>query len=195
MSNHGETFKVYPRGFLGATLADRVDRERRLVETNTGFAPEKFSVYKRPTDISEFNRAVEKIYVSYVRQEPHTNSFGFREQVLRAALTAFGTSNFHAWYKLQIQSPVLGRLHRDFLDDTLRFITEGRRDMTLETWGSLIDIENADAGTVGISDYAREYFGSNRPDPSVIDVVQEWCSKPNGLEDLLGTLHILFGQH
>jgi hypothetical protein len=27
----------------------------------------------------------------------------------------------------------------------------------------------------------------------VIDVVQKWCSQPNGIEDLLSAMHVLFG--
>lgn len=194
------TFKVYPRGFLGAILKERVQQENRLQENNTGFTTVKFSTFKKSNGVNDFNHMVEAVYASYVKRAPETTGFDFRRKVLIAALGAFGTKAFDFWFTSQFQSPVLGDLQRRFLDDTLHFIREGRRDMSLETWNSIIAIENNDAGPQPLSEYANEFFGiSSRgrirypQNGQLNEVIQQWVAQPNGLEDLIGTLHILFG--
>ncbi|MNU19709.1 hypothetical protein D3C71_79420 [compost metagenome] len=193
-------FKIYPRGFLGTQLKERIERTQRLQENNNGFVPVKFSSFKKPNGVDDVNHEVEELYASYIKQSADCTSFEFRNRILHAALRAFGTPNFRFWFETQYQSPVLRDLHGAFLDDTLKFISTGRRDQPLETWAAIISITNNDDGSGKLSEYANEFFGISANgitryarDSRVIDIVQDWCSKPNGIEDLLGTLHILFG--
>jgi hypothetical protein len=53
----------------------------------------------------------------------------------------------------------------------------------------------------GLSERAQEFFGvpafglSRQPQNSeLIEVLQAWVSQPDGMEDLLGSMHVLFGQ-
>lgn len=192
------SYKVYPRGFLGAQLQDRVQKETRLHEDNQGFVPVKVSAYKTSNGVNDFNHAIEELYGSYIREDPSSTGFEFRERVLKASLGAFGTGNFTAWFLAQLESPFVGSMQRDFLDDCLRFLNKGRRELSLENWASLLVISNADEGNMRPSQFAQDYLGLGRsgqvaPSMSVADAVQSWCSKPNGMEDLLGSMHILFG--
>lgn len=193
------TFKVYPRGFLGAQLKERVEQEQRLREDNHGFTAVKVSAFKKSNSVSDYNHEVEALYAAYIKSAPDVTSFEFRRRVLVAAMHAFGSSNFQFWYEAQMQSPVLGDLQARFLDDTLKFLRTGRREMSLETWAAILTIENND-GRLGMSEYACDFFGitskgQHRYSQNTLltEVIQLWCSKHNGLEDLLGSLHILFG--
>lgn len=193
-------FKVYPRGFLGAKLQDRVEADVQLTQNNMGFIPVKAQAYKKSNGINDFNHAIQELYSSYVREEPGVTGFEFRERVLRVALAAFGSRSFNAWFFAQLQSPFVGRNQRDFLDDCLRFISGQRRNLFLENWAALLALQNADEGNMKPSRVACDFFRSSgtyndmgRSQTSIEDAVQLWCSQPNGFEDLLGTLHILFG--
>ncbi len=193
-------FKIYPRGFLGAQLRERVERSQRLQENNNGFMPVKFSSFKKPNGVDDINHEVESLYASYIKRSADSTSFEFRNKILHAALRAFGTPNFRFWFEAQFESPVLTDLHHRFLDDTLQFIRTGRRDQALETWAAIISISNNDDGAGKLSEEAMDFFGisgggvTRYPrDARIIGIVQDWCSQPNGIEDLLGTLHILFG--
>jgi hypothetical protein len=193
-------FKIYPRGFLGAHLRERIEQQQRLMENNTGFVPVKVNAFKKPNGVDDYNHEVAALYASYIKRSADSTSFEFRDKVLHAALRAFGTPNFRFWFEAQFQSPVLSDLHYRFLDDTLKFIQGGRREMSLETWGAIVSIANNDEGSGKLSEFANEFFGISSGgvnryarDASLIDTIQCWCSQPNGIEDLLGTLHLLFG--
>lgn len=192
-----EAFKVYPRGFLGAHLHERVQKEDRYLENNRGFIPVKVNTLKKSTGVNDYNHAIEELWSAHVRESTDSTSFEFRERVFKVALVAFGARTFHEWFFAQLHSPFVGSLQRDFLDDTLAFLTKGRRKMFLENWAALLHIDNADEGSMKTSQITREFFhldGSvNFPATTIEELVQQWCSKPNGFEDLLGTLHILFG--
>jgi len=193
-------FKIYPRGFLGAHLRERIERQERLMENNTGFVPVKVNAFKKPNGVDDYNHEVEALYAAYIKRSADSTSFEFRNKILHAALRAFGTPNFRFWFEAQFESPVLSDLHYRFLDDTLGFIQSGRRELALETWAAIISISNKDDGDGKLSEKALDFLGISangvtryvRP-AHMTDIVQSWCSQPNGIEDLLGTLHILFG--
>lgn len=192
-------FKVYPRGFLGAHLQERVQKEDQTKENARGFVQIKVSAVRKTEGINGFNHAIQELYSAYVREAADVGSFEFRERVFRQAKDAFGTAWFDIWFQAQLTSPFVGALQRDFLDDCLGYLQTGKRKMALENWAPLLEISNADEGLMQPSETAAKFFrlgqyrnGLQRQ-LSLEDLIQSWCSIPNGFEDLLGTLHILFG--
>lgn len=194
-------FKLYPRGFLGAMLEGRHERQVQFQEDVRGFNASRISVFGKQNDVDHGNSDIEALYMQSNRQQgAATTAFDFRKKVLIVALNAFGTNQFDVWYDAQFKSPLAGDLHHRFLEDTLRFIREGRREMGLETWDALLT--NTDSGdhSDSLSEYANEFFGISsggfnryQQNGELTDVIQMWCSQPNGIDDLLGTLHLLFG--
>jgi hypothetical protein len=200
--NSQKVLRLYPRGFLGADHQPQMVRSPNAVSS---IISQKFQYH---IDLRSGGNAiqlianphVEALYSQYIKRSVLTGSFEYREQVLAAALISFGTPDFNLWFESQFKSPACGDLHRRFLDDTLKFLNTGRREMSLETWGSLVTITDEGDHIGQLSDYAKDFFGigkgatiHSRRNYLVTDVVQMWCSQPNGFEDLLGTLHILFG--
>lgn len=192
-------FKVYPRGFLGAHLQERVQKEDKMQENNHGFVPVKISAVRQSEGITGFNHAIQELYSAYIRESADSGSFEFRERVYRQAKRAFGSPWFNHWFQAQLNSPFVGSLQRDFLDDCLGYLQTGGRKMALENWAPLLEISNADEGLMAPSDAAAKFFGWGKYSRgvqrqlSIEDTIQQWCSIPNGFEDLLGTLHVLFG--
>ena len=191
-SSSGPALRLYPRGFLGATINPQTER-----------TPEPFSGVKSQTQYQvndkkhggggpPSNPHVEALYAEYVKKNPAWNSFEFRERILRTALEAFGLVSFESWYQSQHQSPACGDMHNEFLTDTLKFITTGQRRMHLMSWSSLLHMTDDGSAIGPVSEEAEQFF-KNRNHFMLNDVIQVWCSRDGGLEDLLGTLHILFG--
>lgn len=173
--------QLYPRGFLG---------EQTVPQTGPS------SGRSRPVP----HLAVEKLYTQYINRAVNTTSSEFRRKILIVALRAFGTRDFEVWLSSQHQSPVAGDNHMGFLEDTVQFLATGKRDLDVQTWLSILD--GGDTGEVssGHSELAKEFFGissnglNREPrNRSMVDVVQVWCSHPGGIEDILCTLHVLFG--
>lgn len=194
-------FKLYPRGFLGAMLESRVEHEARTQEGSHGFVNQTASVMRNQNDFQHTNPAVETLYGQQINRAPGVLSFEFKRSVLRTALNAFGTPMFDFWFTMQFRSPAAGEMHLRFLDDTLRFIQTGRREMALETWAALLQPDEPKVNGAQLSEYAKEFFGipsggyNRHPrNRKITEVIQSWCSQPNGLEDLLCTMHVLFGK-
>jgi hypothetical protein len=200
MPKEAVNLRLFPRGFLGAEIRPQIERTPQPFAD--AVARQQFRVQDFKTVDSDLfaNPHVEALYAKYIKQSATTGDFSFREQILKVALEAFGTMNFEFWFLAQFKSPACGDLHNRFLTDTLRFISEGRREMALETWGALLTITDEGDQVGAIGEYARDYFGMDsnrfvhgRRNTTLVDVLQQWCSHPNGMEDLLGTLHLLFG--
>lgn len=205
MVKNQKVLRMFPRGFLGADLQPQLVRSPDQVSS---ILTQKFAFHVDlvglPGTSGKVNMManphVEGLYVEYIKKTIMSGSFEFRKKVLHAALHAFGTADFNIWFEAQFKTPACGDLHKRFLDDILKFIVTGRRDMSLENWGSLITITDEGDNIGSISDYAKDFFGigkgarvHDRQNYLLTEIIQRWCSQPNGFEDLLGTLHILFG--
>jgi hypothetical protein len=198
VSNEG--FTVYPRGFLGSILAPRIEKSAAPFEAQYRQLQPSLNILQNNTGSILVNENVESLYSKYIRNTYKASSFDFQRLVLTTALGAFGSQSFDFWYLKQFESPSVGDLHRKFLEDCLRFIMTGRRDMSLQTWDSLIDYSDSGELRGQVSDMAADFFGittngyvRQRRMTTLVDVLQGWCAQPNGLEDLLQSLHILFG--
>lgn len=193
-------FMLYPRGFLGAELPAKITRQT-APEFQIQAAQNTFAV-SVPSQTGELepNDNVERLYSKLLHNEPGTLSFDFREQVLITALNAFGTSDFYEWYRVQFNSPAFGQNHSDFLDDTLTYITSGRRRMAVDTWGSFLCNEETGLLRQELTPVAAEFFGVSsrgrdyaQRTSKLIDIIQSWTAQQNGIYDLLQTMHLLFG--
>lgn len=188
---------VYPRGFLGYDIGLPVRQTasnpvKNLQDSFLNSRP----VNRDRTVIS--NTAIENLYKTLLQGAWIPNNFEFRERVLDAALGAFGTKSFLDWCKLQEESVYFTDMHKRFLNDTFGFITTGERTMQLRSWMALVDLRPAPVHSHG-SEYAyRKYFKMEqaallRRSFRIEDNLQSWLSQPGGLEDMLTSLHILFG--
>lgn len=196
-------FKLYPRGFLGAPQGPKIEKMPRPFDEQLSRVQTQFSLL-RPTESNSLvpNQNVESLYSEYINNGARVLDFDFRKRVLITALNAFGTTMFDMWYQKQTTSPAFGDLHSQFIDDTLRFIADGKREMSVETWGSLLTYSDKGELHREVSEYAAEFFGistrgynRHRRNATLVEIIQQWTSKPNGFEDLLCTLHVLFGTY
>jgi hypothetical protein len=201
MANAPRAMRMFPRGFIGAAPPPLVGRAARPFENIVDAHSFHFSTFIAKGLKLPDNHEVEALYASYIKQAPSVTSVDFRLRIIRAALAAFGSDDFGNWIIQQYQCPAVGTMHRRFIDDTLRYIHTGRREMSPMTWAEIIEITNNDKA----SEYSKEvraYFGdtSYAANPfnnsiKVVDLIQMWVSVPNGIEDLLLTLHVLFGNY
>lgn len=192
-------FKLYPRGFLGGQLPIRLAVKPKPYEIKIRSSANVGVITPQATS-ADPNKVIETLYSQYVKRSADTTSFEFREAVLIAALSAFGSRNFFTWYMAQLQSPAIGEWHQRFLGDTCRFLMTGKREMTLETWSHLLKTSDESIRPLQPCEVAQRYFGlrgltvpSDPQQYNLTETIQAWCSQPQGVEDLLGTLHLLFG--
>lgn len=195
-----DKLRLYPRGFLGKNVQsqtertvnpyqDQINQHQFMVDTNQNSSVSAIVA----------NPEVEGVYADYIRDVVATSSFEFKERILKVALDSFGTINFGTWCIAQYDSKAAGDLHNRFIEDTLRFIVEGRREMSLPTWMAIIKITDEGNNIGHMSQQTKDYlkilsdYRAETYNISLIEVIQKWCSKPGGMEDMLVTLHVLFG--
>lgn len=198
MAELQQQLRLYPRGFLGAVLqGDELQMRPGYLENNRGFHSIQVRDLKSRDAYDQPNPQVQLLYTQYIQQSVDSENFDFRRQVLQTALSAFGTPYFNEWFEAQFKNPTAGDLHGRFLVDTLRYIQDGRREMSVQTWSSIVTLESAKGGRIGeMPQYAREFFRIGQPYKrpcKMSDIVQDWCAHPAGFDDLLGSLYVLFG--
>lgn len=194
------SFKIYPRGFLGAPVEPVLSKQRR---TDNRLTYDTTVFDANDSRLVTANQKIDEYYAAFVRRDGFKGAdFDFREKALHQILHAFGTQDFNEWYAAQFKSPSFGELHRRFLDDTLKFIRTGQRELDLSTWVSLLTPADSRDTDIYLSLRAKTYFnvssvgellepGAYRG--SLVETVQDWLSKDGGFSDLLVTCHILFG--
>ena len=178
---------VYPRGFIG-------DGEGlNLVTPKAPDAQDYITAAKlnqqiiTQTTVYASNQDVNDLFLTYNSGSVYTKSFEFREQVIKVALKAFGTTEFNSWCQMQKDSPFLSAMHRKFLNETINFVNYQPRQVNMSTWGSLLGPTKATETDKNI----ELNFDENLND--LKDVIQQWFTIENGVSDLVQTLNILFG--
>jgi hypothetical protein len=188
---------VYPRGFMGFDIG-------LPVQTKGGGLENLITSVRLNKEIEEgrrviSNNKVEKMWTQVVNGERFTDSFDFRESIILVALHAFGTPNFLMWCRMQDSSPYLTDMHKRFLNDTFSFIQTGRRSMSLFSWQHLIVPRALTAGDATPNLEIDNFFNvrdgrvANSEWTEISHSIIKWVAQPDGFYDLLGTLHILFG--
>lgn len=188
---------VYPRGFLGFNIGLPV--EKRGANTAKLLESVRFNREVDETRLVISNKKIEELYLAMQTAQASTKSFDFRERILLVALHAFGTDSFLDWLILQEKSPYLSDVHRRFINDTLNFISTSERAMSVVTWKSFITVRELNGADAKPELKTRAFFSITGPVDtkserfSLKTVLTNWVSQPGGFEDLLFTLHILFG--
>lgn len=188
---------IYPRGFLGYDIGLPVQRSSTdVTKLMSMMRYNKASISRDRTVIS--NSDIEKLHDQLTQGDRSSRSFEFREKVLKAAMIAFGTNSFYDWCTLQKDSPYLTDMHRRFLNDTFMFIYKGERTMNVRVWNQVIAVREAQTEDNRVDYLYREFFKMDesalfRRPFTMTNAISSWTSQPGGIEDLLATLRILFG--
>lgn len=192
-----ETIIVYPRGFLGYDIGLPVINENNDITKLIAAIRQNKPLAKGSNNLV-VNNVIDNLWRQFNQGNRFIKSFAFRQQILEAALTAFGTTSFLEWCELQNDSPYLTEMHKRFLNDTFNFISTGERSINLLNWMSLIKLRELSSSDDSPEYRYADFFDLNQPihfrrEITVKSNIQTWVARRNGFVDLLQTLHILFG--
>lgn len=143
-----------------------------------------------------YHPGITKVYEEFDADEKIIRSFEFRETVLQEVLDCFNVNNFRYWLDLQRSSKYYSNLHIEFLNDTIKFISEGKRSVNVETWirlvgGPSLKQENVPKATPTY----RSEFNSLFENEALIEAMSCWTSHEGGFKDLLTFCFIVFGKN
>jgi hypothetical protein len=89
-----------------------------------------------------YERSINSLFAEYVKDFNKGTNWEFREECLKAIIRAIGAYSFMEWIEYQLDSPHVTELHTKFLKDTLEYIKKGKRNLTIESWYSLITVNS-----------------------------------------------------
>lgn len=189
---------LYPRGFIGYDIGlEPKTRGPGTAGLLNSLRINKPIVIKDKTFVS--NTDVENIWRQYKNGDKFLSSFDFRKKIILVALEAFGTKSFYDWCVLQTQNPYITDMQKRFINDTFNYINGGKRSVTISSWLKLIDVKDETSSTGDpVEIKMEEFFGTNKPiqfrtDYKLNNIICFWLRKKGGFEDLVGTMHIFFG--
>lgn len=142
--------------------------------------------------IDDGHRGVDHLANLLFSGRVNTVGFGYYREVFPIAMELFG--NFSAFVQTQKNNPFLYGYNYEFLLDTLKFIHSGHRKVSIHNWKPILA-----EWVEPHSDYklrARETIPVEfKPLVKLTssEIVAKWCSHPNGLEDMVMTMWLMFG--
>lgn len=162
--------KYAPRGFSGGPALELDDREVQAGDPN-----------------------VMIIYREYVNPGFETRTWHFKRRVIDLALRVFDRTKGFSFVEQDRNNHLVGFNYK-FLLDTLRFIATGRRSMDIQMWGDLMEqspttTPHTVEGRSAILNRIAEYRLNMEPTA----LIQKWLEQKGGIEDLIVTMHLMFG--
>lgn len=147
-----------------------------------------------------FSVEVEKLIVELKNKPECARTFDFRERVIKAAFRCFAASTISQWVEMQSLRPSLGRLHKEFIADTLLYVYRGK-DRSMETlqWSRLLFPESGGSQQLLMSsmfsDKHKQSYAAISGSETAIEVfITNWLSREHGINDMLKSLHVIFGR-
>lgn len=188
---------AYPRGFVAYSVGWPVRQIN--ADLDAKLAAVRFSKVAAPKEKTVLSNAIiEKLFEEWRSMGRKSTDVDFVEDVISAALQAFGTVDMYEWCYMQTLSPYFTANHRQYLNETFEFIETGKRKFSHPTWLRLLRLELADPMDAKVYYTYQDFFRIKdavlvKPPMDVYTFVERWLSQPGGFDDMLQTLHVLFG--
>jgi hypothetical protein len=165
--------------------------------------------FDRVPPVYHYDTRVEALMSAYRADPGVLKNFEFREQLLRTAKGVFQTPSLYVWCELQAENPRLLGVHREFLTDSLMYLTSGERRLNAQAWSGLLSPQEEAPKDAVIPYDFTPFFKSQGPTvelrglnggptlapwATVVGALQRWTSYPGGFGDLLNFLDAVFGK-
>jgi len=153
--------------------------------------------YLNDTNTFYYHEDITKLFYKYSADNKLAKDLNFIKETIKAIKDAIDNKSFFKWLLMETKYAKLSNLHKNFLYDTLNYLASGIRDIEVAQWIKLIDYSSeTNSVIVNIDDYfAKETKASlNSINSNLTYVIADWISKPNGFEDMLITMFIIFGE-
>lgn len=141
--------------------------------------------------MSEGDATVVTLYDLFVNRMVDTTSWTYRKRVFQAAQRLFG--RFDQWLLVQSENANLRGYNLEFIQDTLNFIRTGKRELPLTTWIELLHEQSDVQQGAPDARTGKSYFTLQAGEDTA-QLLQKWAGQPGGFQDLVCTLHVMFGR-
>lgn len=149
----------------------------------------------KPTKRFEMRRGdprVHDLFVEFTNHPKRSVTWDFRKRVIDLAQELF--EGDYSWFIRQDSNALIKDQNYAFILDTVQFIATGRRKFSIHTWPALVTYD-VPVLNESVSGRREIYLLMERLQvPTATNAfIQRWVSQRNGFDDLMYTLHMLFG--
>ena len=191
-SDPKNTLRIYPSGYLGSSLVaafvpdtETITKQFMMISTTETF------------DKKDIVGSAEVIALINESQADRKNDFEFNQRVIECAIEAFGIIDLKEWIIKNYDSGLTYN-HKLWIEETLAYIFEGKkRSCSNDSWGMLLTYKSNETGQdKKILPYTNQCLNqSNHQMLFIKNVIWEWCKQSGGIDDMLSSLFLLFGNH
>jgi hypothetical protein len=148
------------------------------------------------------NRRIIHNYVTLLRNPEVSQTFDFREKVIKDVKDAFGMPFLDAWFGACYAAGYMDPLRQRFLEETMNYICGKGRGMAINVYLSSIGFATEKCKVEGFTPAISDLLGVSRPDNALrqntlktSEVLQGWIAQPGGFNDLVTSAMIFWGDH
>jgi hypothetical protein len=135
-------------------------------------------------------RDVVALYQEFTGPGAQVKNWEFRKKVIKLAYRLFtGRTN---WFIGIDDDRSVQQYNYEFILDTVRYIATGSRRISIHSWPDLIG-HNQPGFIRKEHSEVRNLFKDLALSNDMVTLIQRWCAQKGGVDDLMLTLNILFG--
>lgn len=184
-----EKFAILQSGFV----TDNLSRVERSEDTSIDFKSFILNkAYYRDSSKFFYFPIVNNLYRDYTNDNNLLNDIEFRERIIKVFFQVFDNKNIYEWIVMQNDFAPITSLHKQFILDTFEYVCgiKNSRSTPLSQWISLLTVQDSkkEFNLKSILGEDNKYVKI-----PIIELLDYWLSLPNGFDDLLITLFVLFG--
>lgn len=142
-------------------------------------------------------KEVDDLYEEWSKNNTLIKTMEFREKIIKAAKNAFNNVSIYNWLNTQKYANTVTSTHENFISETIGFVLGSPRSIQTSQWIRLLEVsEKAQSINLDIDKYFNRNNIQNQLKFSsslLTDFIVRWVSQPNGFEDMLLSLYVIFG--
>lgn len=142
-------------------------------------------------------KEVDELYEEWSKNNTLIKTMEFREKIIKAAKNAFNNISIYNWLNIQKYANTVTSTHVNFISETIDFVLGSPRSIQTSQWIRLLEVsEKAQSINLDIDKYFNKNNIQNQVKFSsslLTDFIVTWVSQPNGFEDMLLSLYVIFG--
>lgn len=159
-----QRYAILQSGFISVPHGDLVlPIKDPINETINNVLQGKTNV--EPPQKYHYDKTITDLYHQYTENHRVITKFEYRERLLQAALHAFSHNSLNNWIDMQSKSEFFTFMHKEFILDTLHYLTSGSRKINIESWPFLLEVRQATLKdrdfVLNYSPYIPEYTTAN----------------------------------
>jgi len=187
-----DTFEIFSSGFVGGRITTG---KKKTVNVREGVAKLLTIVIPEKNELV-YSDQIEELFSRWVKHEVlHLQRADVELAFFEEAFELFSNVNFFDWLLLQERSPSFTKNHRDFLNDTMKFILTGKRNISVVNWDAIFHLTVPVSSSLSLMvDQDLQKQLRSQTDGRFSNVFIRWLGQEGGVTDFFHSIRLMYGK-